>query len=79
MSQYVSLARAAEAAGLRKHHNAMRYYAAQGRIKGAIYREPTSPKARGAWSIPLSVCEHGVDSPWIKDKQHASRRICIHE
>ena len=78
MPEYVSLARAAEAAGLRKHHNAILYYTAQDRIKGAIYREPTSPGARGAWSITLSVCEHGVNSPWIKDKQHASRRICIH-
>ena len=77
-TEYVSLAAAAEAAGLRPHHNAMLHYAAQGRLKGAIYREPSSPKARGAWLIPLSVCEHGVNGPWIKDKQHSSRRVCTH-
>ena len=78
MLEYVSLAAAAEAAGLRKHHNAMWHYTAQNRIKGAKYREPSSPGAKGAWLIPLSVCEHGVNGPWIKDKQHASRRVCIH-
>ena len=77
MPEYVSLARAAEAAGL-SSHNAILHYAKQDRIKGAIYREPSSPGAKGAWSIPLSKCEHGVNGPWIQHRKAAERRVCAH-